>query len=196
MEIIKLQGKLTADDYLQASLLNLSHLRGVFILFGLIYGSGFIFMLIANWGLGILLIPYSLPTLILPTLFLLWRYILLPRNTKRIFNQHKDLQSPFTIEFAEDYVIYSNEYGQAKRPWSDYVKFKENDQLFSIYHSDVAMNIIPKRLFSNQEQINSLRIYLSNSIVNKKASSRFRWIIMVLAVIMVIILTIYSFMNQ
>jgi hypothetical protein len=100
------------------------------------------------------------------------------------------------MEFYAESFSYSNEYGQTKRPWANFIKWKENDQVISIYHSDVMMTVIPKRLFSNQEQINTLRTYLSNSIVQKKAGSRSRRTIMILVVLMVIILTIYSFMNQ
>jgi hypothetical protein len=196
METIKIQGKLSSDDYLQSALLNLSRFRGVFILIGLIFAFSFTVMLVTNWSLGIPIIQYSLPVLILPGIYLLWRYLILPKNINRIFNQQKDLHSPFTIEISEDDFIYSNEYGQTKRPWSNIVKWKENDQIFSIYHSDVALTIIPKRSFINQDQINLVQTFLSNTIAPKKAGHSSRPIVYVVLFIFVSILCVSSYMNQ
>ena len=196
MKPIKIQGKLSPDDYLQSVLINLKPLISIFSLIGLILTISFLFMLITNWESGIFLIIYVLPMLIPPAFFLAWRYLFLPRRIERILNQQKDLAAPFTMEFFEESFSYSNEYSQSKRPWADFIKWKENDQVLSIYHSDVVMTVIPKRLFSDQEHIDTIRNYLSSSIEHKKTGSRSRRIIMVVVVIMVIILTISSFVNQ
>jgi hypothetical protein len=47
--------------------------------------------------------------------------------------------------------------GQASRPWLDYVKSKEDNQVFLLYHSDVMFEIIPKSWFRSSEQVEAFR---------------------------------------
>jgi hypothetical protein len=112
---------------------------------------------------------------------------------KSIFAQQKELGSDFVIEISEDELKFSNAYGNSRRPWSEFVNWKEDTNNFLLYHSDVMQTIIPKRLFQNDAQVDYLRGRLVQNIVITKGSNRFRTLIVLFVLIMVIVLLVYQF---
>ncbi|OEU69723.1 MAG: hypothetical protein BA864_14435 [Desulfuromonadales bacterium C00003093] len=193
MEPQTIHGQLSSDDYLQSVLLNLKPIRKIFSIIATVFILMFLVLLISNWAQAIMIIVYIIPIAIIPFAFAVWRYLLLPRKINRIFNQQKELGSPFIMEISEDYFRISNEYGQSNRPWSDFIKWKENKHVFSLYHSDVMLTVIPKRLLINQEQINNLQNILSNNIVPSKANRSSRTIIIFVMIIFAVILSFVSY---
>ena len=192
MEPQTIHGQLSSDDYLQSVLLNLKPIRKIFSIIATIFILMFLALIISNWAQAIMIIVYFIPIAIIPFAFTVWRYLLLPRKINRIFNQQKELGSPFNMEISEDYFRMSNEYGQSNRPWADFIKWKENKHVFSLYHSDVMLTVIPKRLFNNQEQINTFRNILSNNIVPPKARRSSRTIIVMIIIAGIISIVSYT----
>lgn len=91
------------------------------------------------------------PILIILAIFPLYRYVILPNRIKKIYAQQKELHSPFEIEFTDTAMIFSNEFGNATRPWNHFTKWKENNELILLYHSDVIYNTLPKRIFTDPQ---------------------------------------------
>jgi hypothetical protein len=91
-------------------------------------------------------------------------FIFLPWLTKRQYKQHKLLHKPFEIEFTEQSIFSSSEYGNGSIPWTDFVKWRENKKMFLVYQSSSLMHIIPKRIFNNAEEEQTLRTYLTQAL--------------------------------
>lgn len=83
--------------------------------------------------------------------------LLLPRRHARIFHQQASLRAHFTYSWDDECIYVVAETGQAKRPWRDYVKSKESDQVFLLYHSDVMFEMLPKAWFQSPEQVDAFR---------------------------------------
>jgi hypothetical protein len=66
--------------------------------------------------------------------------------------------------FDETGIVADNEFGHATVPWSDYVKWKENDHLFLLYVSDPVFHIVPKRYFGGADDVEKLRQILKAQI--------------------------------
>jgi hypothetical protein len=81
----------------------------------------------------------------------------LPRKVRRIHLQQKDLAFPFTYTWNSEFLEAKCVSGQSKRRWSDYAKFKENEKLFLLYHSDLLFEMFPKGWFQDQTQIAEFR---------------------------------------
>jgi hypothetical protein len=87
--------------------------------------------------------------------------VLLPWRARRIFRQQKSLQHPFRMIVDASGLSVSNEFGQAVVPWDHVRKWKENRQLFLVYHSDVLFHMIPKHCLRDPEEAIALRSLLS-----------------------------------
>jgi hypothetical protein len=48
-------------------------------------------------------------------------------------------------------------FGNARRRRSDYVKYRENERVFLLYHADNLCGLLPKSWFSGLEQMAELR---------------------------------------
>lgn len=81
----------------------------------------------------------------------------LPWKVRRIYRQQKDFAYPFTYTWDSEFLEGKGICGQSKRQWSNYVKCKENEKLFLLYHSDVLFEMLPKAWFQDQTKIAEFR---------------------------------------
>ncbi len=165
---MKISGQYLWTDYLDAQLLHLTPPRATRIslwLLGAMLAVSIISMLLLRvpieYGAACLV-----PVLILVGLYALYRYLIMPRQVKRIFNQQKELNSPFEIEFSEAGLSFSNEFGQTLRPWQMFLKWKENEKIFMLYHSDVMFSMFPKRLFTDGSHLLTIKHFLNENGVS------------------------------
>lgn len=87
--------------------------------------------------------------------FEITRKLQLPRRARRLFAQQKNLQRPATFSWDGEGLAWSNANGSGKTAWTDYVKWRQNERLFLLYHSDVMFQMLPKRAFQGAEQLQS-----------------------------------------
>lgn len=83
--------------------------------------------------------------------------VLMPRKHLRIFRQQVSLRSAYTYSWDSECISVVSEAGQAKRPWRNYIKSKESDDVFLLYHSDAMFEVIPKVWFHSLEQAEEFR---------------------------------------
>jgi hypothetical protein len=102
----------------------------------------------------------------------LYRYVFLPWRVKKMFFQQKELSLPFEMEITETGLVASNEIGNSNRPWANFRKWKEDQNLLLLYHSDLLFSMIPKRVFTSPEQVETIKALLAKSNV-PVAKSRF-----------------------
>ena len=67
------------------------------------------------------------------------------------------MQKAYRFSWSEQGFVIESDDGEARINWSGVKKWKESDQLFLIYVSDVIFYILPKRTFSDESAIASLR---------------------------------------
>ncbi len=93
-------------------------------------------------------------------------FMYIPFQARRIFKQQKAFHTPFTVLFNDDGIDSKSDLGDVNIPWSHIIRWKENDKLFLLYHSDVIFQFIPKRLILEDDIVNELR-KLFNAKVGK-----------------------------
>jgi hypothetical protein len=160
---MEIAGRLAADDYLAANVLH-RRKRGwrrsvrSFTWIGLALVA---VVLIPTYGQpGYSSLPLVLIVAILVTLPIavgLERWVLLPRKCRKIYTQHKALQSEFRTYFDEEGVHGTTDFSSVHHPWSDFIRWKEGRDLFVLYQSDLVMNVVPKRFFEGAEEIAEFR---------------------------------------
>lgn len=156
--MIEINLKLEPQDYLRAQYL---HIRPRLIFKVL----GALIFLAAIWAVWYSFLgggsdELSWSDSILPTAagyLVLHFFVYLPWKTRRIYRQQKSLQREVKMQFSGAGLSAENEVGRGLSPWSDYLKWKENEHLFLLYISDPFFHMIPKRLFKNSADIGQLR---------------------------------------
>ncbi len=85
--------------------------------------------------------------------YVLFQFVLIPRQLTRVFKQRKDLSAPFEMELTEQEFEIRNEFGVTHLPWKDFVKWKENGEMLLMYRSDTMFHLLPKRLLPKTDDI-------------------------------------------
>lgn len=84
------------------------------------------------------------------------RRLFLPWRARRLFAQQRSLQRPVQFTWDAEGLSWSSANGSGRTPWSDYVKWRQNEHILLLYHSDALFQMLPKRAFSSDLQLPSL----------------------------------------
>jgi hypothetical protein len=153
------EGQLQVGDYLAAQRVH-RHKRGLKRALGFAFMIWYVALIVASaiatagdsrWGITLsILVAVGL-------VYLVQRFLLLPRRSRRIFGQQRNLQVPFRIEFSDVGVAARSETTISNHPWDHYLKWKEDPEYFLLYHSDVMFLILPKRFLDGSRASDELR---------------------------------------
>ncbi|WP_198173698.1 YcxB family protein [Lysobacter soli] len=136
------QGSITAEDYLHAQRLHGARMRGW------LYGGGIAALLsggVLLWTLGvaregIMLLCGAVGGLVAHSLT--W-HLYVPFKVRRLHRQTKAFTHSFVYEWDDEGVRASSSQGEARRAWTDYLKYREDDRTFLLYHSDNMFEMLP-----------------------------------------------------
>ncbi len=138
------------------------------------------------------------PVITFVAVWALVEYAVLPRRIAHVFTQQKDLSQPFEMELSDEGFQIKNDYGSSRVPWKDFIKWKENKELFLLYRSDYSFNMLPKRFFQNETEIEYVREKLQAHAV--PAASQVRNLgsmgLAVILLIVVVAVVIVSFLTH
>ena len=111
------------------------------------------------------------------------RRVVLPRRSRRIFAQQKNLQRPLEFWWNDDALHGSNERGSSATPWADYLRSRRDDRVILLYLSDA----MPEVAFvaGNEEKI-SERFWQSFGLGSEEKTRVNDIMAMVTAVIVVV----------
>jgi hypothetical protein len=199
---MSIKGQLTKEDYAAFQKLHMKQPILVSCFFVYIYIIFFLFLIsaILSGFKDINNYIYFLPLALIVIIYTILKYIILPNNWRKLFNQNKELNLPFEIELNEEELMFTNELSTSKRPWKNFIKWKDDTKLILLYHADNMATMLPKRLFT-EEQINYIYSKIRNNNLPKSQIIGKKTIIIVIIVIVLFILffcgfTIISFLNQ
>jgi YcxB-like protein len=74
------------------------------------------------------------------------------------------MHEEFTYRVDDSGLYVSTPLGQAHRPWANFLRYRENDDLFLLYHSDVMFELLPKRWFADDTALNAFRTEVARRI--------------------------------
>jgi len=150
-----ISGQLTEEDFLAAQRLYRQRCarRAISILL-LVAAAGVVLLLATGQRVGIGLLCIAVGGLLGETI---QSRLLLPRQSRRLFRQCVAYRQPFQYSWDEDCLSVICESGHARRRWSDYVRYRENDRVFLLYHADNLFEMLPKAWFSGAGQMAELR---------------------------------------
>lgn len=165
-----IKGNFNANDLISAHWVHLRPRRSLAVV-------GVILFALMLWALAISLRPpvsYELGVgrWILPGSLvygMVWFGALVPYRARRTFRQRKDLQRETAFVASEAGLAASNEYAQGSKPWADFLKWKEGKHVFLLYLSDGMYQIVPKRFFSSDSDMDEFRRLLGKYVPRAKS---------------------------
>jgi hypothetical protein len=83
------------------------------------------------------------------------RRFLIPRRARRLFAQQKNLRRPTVFHWDDHGLSWTSVQSSGTTPWTDYLKWRENEHMFLLYHSDLMFQMLPKRAFRDAELLKS-----------------------------------------
>ena len=92
------------------------------------------------------------------------RYVYIPWKARRVFRQQKSLQREYTMSWNADGIQTKSKNGENSSSWSDFIRWKESENLFLLYISDIQFYMFPKRAFSNESELNDFRAHLVRNV--------------------------------
>jgi hypothetical protein len=186
--MIQIKGQYTAEDFKKAQQLHAQQgataagtrifLLAVVVLF---YISLIILVL-----LGRLHWLYLLAPLALLAVFLLFQYLYRPFVQARTFKKHKELSAPFEWELSELGLSITNPNGNALVAWNEFKKWVEGKELILLYRSYNMFQMLPKRLFARESDLQYLRDQLTRNAIpdarkaNPRISTGRLWVYIIL----------------
>ena len=98
-------------------------------------------------------------------------FVWVPRRVRRSYSQRKDLHHDISMVVTSAGIASRSEQGNSMKPWSDYLKWKEGKSVFLLYLSDQMFQMVPKRFFAAQEDIDAFRSVVRQSIGPDKSTT-------------------------
>ena len=95
------------------------------------------------------------------------------------------------LEFDEVGMRLTNSFGEARRTWTDFYKWKEDEQCFLLYPSEATFHTIPTRFFNVPEEAIFVRKQLQdNGVPIAGAPKQIIWVqVMTFALVTLMVAT-------
>ncbi len=93
----------------------------------------------------------------------LQRLLYIPWRARRVYLQQKSLHDAFEIEWSDAGLSYRSKSGFSVTPWKNYLRWRENEVVFNLYHSDVLYQVFPKRALTSASEEARFRAYLAKT---------------------------------
>jgi hypothetical protein len=69
-----------------------------------------------------------------------------------------------TVTISDTGIVSDHQLGHSEAAWNMYEKFRETEKLFLLYQSPDLIGMVPKRVFSNPEELQQFRTLITSKI--------------------------------
>jgi hypothetical protein len=199
---IKLNVQLTEKDYLKFQSDHFSFFKSkkwwiyggillIILLFVNIYGY------VVNGFAGVSLASF-LPFLVMGAV-LLFVFFSVKAKVKSSFKSDQTLQHPMEVIINNEGLIVNAYRGNTNPLWEDVYRYTITPDTIYIYTAENKSVIIPKRVFENETDLNSVTALLKDKIDlsrHKKQSSKTKYRSWMLSAVIIIVVLVYSFFGN
>ncbi|WP_372177064.1 YcxB family protein [Xanthomonas axonopodis pv. phyllanthi] len=148
---------ISLEDHLAAQRLHARHYSQrlvVFLALLLPIGAGLLKLSGASEIIGPVLIGGGGGGLIGLALLHVWG---LPWRIKRLHAQQASLRHAYTYAWDENGLEVTWADGHFRRPWTDYIRVRENDRVLLLYHNDRLFELFCPHWFADRAQFEAFR---------------------------------------
>jgi hypothetical protein len=83
------------------------------------------------------------------SVFLIWRYLVLPIQTRRNYRKYKAIHGEITVELLEEGLRFTSPDADGKLIWPNILKWRQNDSYILVYPMPRLCHILPKSVASS-----------------------------------------------
>ncbi|MEA0759769.1 YcxB family protein [Xanthomonas campestris] len=148
---------ISLEDHLAAQRLHARHTAKrliVVLVVLLLIGMGLLQLIGAGDIIGPVLIGAGGGGLIGLAVLHLWG---LPRKIKRLHAQQAALRHTYTYAWDDTGLDITWADGHLRRPWSDYIRCRENERVLLLYHNDRLFELFAPHWFADRAQYEAFR---------------------------------------
>jgi hypothetical protein len=162
---IRLAGTIEESDYVRAQWL---HMRPgpLFVALGiviiLIFAVASVLAIVEWVGRGAVASEPPVPPLFM--LFFAGCVAFLTWHFRRLYRNYRAIQVPVTIEMTEEGFHGTSAHGETRLGWDMYRRYKESARLFLLYQTGNLFHVLPKRLFSDADDVDRARDLFSRKV--------------------------------
>lgn len=114
---------------------------------------GFILFFVASRKWGVVLIVGAIGGFIGEAI---QNRFFLPSKLRRLYAQIKN-RTDVTYAWDHEKLMLISPRGHAERPWSEFLKARENDEVILLYYNDALYEIVSKRWFGDQNDLDTFK---------------------------------------
>ena len=158
---MNVQYQITYEDYVKVNRLH-SKLPKIL---SIIVIPGYILMAIATIaGLvdGYFGYEYLFYLLLPLVAFAILRFIVLPKQYQRMYDQQTNLHTPTNLELDPNSMTLSKENSTTTHFWKDITAYKEDNDTLLLYLSEVQIIMVPKK-YLPEEAIQEIKVHLKEN---------------------------------
>ena len=96
--------------------------------------------------------------------FLLILLVVPSLNCRLVYRRNRRLFATRKVTISEEGIVADSQLGHAETNWESYVKFRKTKNLFLLYQSKDIVGILPKRVFTNQEDLEKVRALIASKV--------------------------------
>lgn len=162
---MRLEYQLNIKDFREA---NRTQLKGLYIWIIVIFAVSLIkdpFISILFLGLTDAALLALLVNLMIFIALLLMLYWVIRFSVTHTWKSLPSLRDSMLVEVNEDEWFFHTLKIESRANWQTFTRFRETNNLFMLYQSKVCTNLVPKRAFETEEQMNEFRALLQRKIV-------------------------------
>ena len=93
----------------------------------------------------------------------LLKFFIVPSRLRKLYAQSKLLQMEVVYSFNKEAFLSKSENGNTILNWPNFHKWKSDKNLILLYQADNVFNIIPKRIFGSESEIEEVELYITSS---------------------------------
>ena len=94
-------------------------------------------------------------------------FLLIPRRSRRLFEQQRTLHREFDVEWTDDHLVYRSDTSTTTIAWPDYYRWLEGRGIFLFYLNEQLYHFVPKRALT-AEQLTDPRNIASASVRTRR----------------------------
>lgn len=161
------QCKLKPEDYIKAQYLHMRPSPWLKYLCIALLSLYLVLLVASSFRLGSL-DSDSYPIFGLIFGLILYLYVVIPWNTRRMFSQQKTLQVEHEILISPEMIEITSEHGTTRMRLSEFHTYKVGKDLILLYHSQALFHMFPRRFFALEEDFETFLSYLEANLGSQK----------------------------
>jgi hypothetical protein len=149
-----ISGQISEHEYIAAHKLHRKRAAlAVAVMTAAVAVSGFVLFFVVSQKWGAMLVLAAIGGFIGE---MIQSRFFLPSKLRRLYSQIRN-RTDVTYAWDHEKLMVTSQRGHAERPWSEFLKARENDEVILLYYNDALFEILAKRWFLDRSDLDAFK---------------------------------------